>query len=356
MSDKRNSRNDAFDLLNREFAHLDLERENARNLEAIKRKQAIQQRQQTSVNNNRFIEEDEEVEEETGGSGCMGSALRIFLILILAGALAWIVFMPQGSLEELMNKIYPQITEFTSWVTDQFSGGNSSGNPSDHFKDTSNTDVSSDVRDTRKDETASTTQAGNSTTASTAASKTATASTTRTPAKQDNNSAETGDISYSITVYRQSQIVVVYDSSGNPAKVFTCSSGKSSTPTKLGEYSIRAKYRWRFMVGNCYTQYASSFSNGYLFHSIPYNKKNPGTMSNSSYDKLGNPASSGCIRLCFRDTKWIYDNCPIGTNISVIDEKAPAGLNPEIIPARIDDSAHSGWDPTDDSPDSPYNK
>ena len=110
------------------------------------------------------------------------------------------------------------------------------------------------------------------------------------------------------------------------------------------------------MVGNCYTQYASSFSSGYLFHSIPYNKKNAGTMSNASYDKLGNPASSGCIRLCFRDTKWIYDNCPIGTPVHVVDENAPAGSVPEIIPERIKDTAHNGWDPTDDSPESPYNK
>ena len=79
-------------------------------------------------------------------------------------------------------------------------------------------------------------------------------------------------------------------------------------------------------------------------------------MSNSSYDKLGNPASSGCVRLCFRDTKWIYDNCPVGTAVQVVDEKAPTGSVPEIIPARIKDSSHNGWDPTDDSPESPYNK
>ena len=29
---------------------------------------------------------------------------------------------------------------------------------------------------------------------------------------------------------------------------------------------------------------------------------------------------------------------------------------PEIIPERVKDSAHSGWDPTDDSPENPYNK
>ena len=157
-------------------------------------------------------------------------------------------------------------------------------------------------------------------------------------------------------LYLKSQVTVVYEPSGEIAKAFICSTGKASTPTRTGNYKIRAKYRWRLMIGNCYTQYASSFSSGYLLHSIPYNKRNAGTMSNASYDKLGNPASSGCVRLCFRDSKWVYDNCPIGTKVSVIDENAPAGSVPEIIPERINDTEHSGWDPTDDSPDSPYNK
>ena len=328
----RNNYNDAFDLLNSEFANVELEKENARNLENLRRRQVIKQQTQME-------EEDFDEEEESGGSGCFGIALRVLLIVMLAGALAWVVFMPKGSLNELWEKVSPNVDSAYSWalgffglsqenVDSQKSNDSSDGGTS---SDANPSEVSSDEPD----------------------------DTPVTDASADEGNAQdvgTSDSPYSITVYRPSQIVIIYDSSGNPAKIFSCSSGKAATPTKLGDYAIRAKYRWRFMVGNCYTQYASSFSSGYLFHSIPYNKKNAGTMSNASYDKLGNPASSGCIRLCFRDTKWIYDNCPIGTPVHVVDENAPAGSVPEIIPERIKDTAHNGWDPTDDSPESPYNK
>ena len=328
----KNNYNDAFDLLNSEFANVELEKENARNLENLRRRQVIKQQTQME-------EEDFDEEEESGGSGCFGIALRVLLIVMLAGALAWVVFMPKGSLNELWEKVSPNVDSAYSWalgffglsqenVDSQKSNDSSDGGTS---SDANPSEVSSDEPD----------------------------DTPVTDASADEGNAQdvgTSDSPYSITVYRPSQIVIIYDSSGNPAKIFSCSSGKAATPTKLGDYAIRAKYRWRFMVGNCYTQYASSFSSGYLFHSIPYNKKNAGTMSNASYDKLGNPASSGCIRLCFRDTKWIYDNCPIGTPVHVVDENAPAGSVPEIIPERIKDTAHNGWDPTDDSPESPYNK
>ena len=348
-----NKSNDAFDLLNSEFANADLEKENARNLENLRRKQAI--KQQAKAEEEPITGEEEEDE---GGSSCFGIAFRILIILLLAGALAWIVFMPAGSLNELMEKVSPRIETSFSWFAGLFGGQSGNSGP----------DNSSDVpASSDPGVTSSETVDSENVSSETATSETATSETTlpassdegTNPTKTDSSDVQDTQESnspYSITVYRPSQIVIVYDYSGNPAKIFSCSSGKASTPTKLGDYSIRAKYRWRFMVGNCYTQYASSFSSGYLFHSIPYNRKNAGTMANSSYDKLGNPASSGCIRLCFRDSKWIYDNCPIGTPVHVVDENAPAGSVPEIIPERIKDSAHNGWDPTDDSPDSPYNQ
>ena len=333
-----NNNNDAFDLLNSEFANVELEKENARNLENLRRRQAVRQQ---AVTEEDFDAEDDE---ESGGSGCVGIALRLLLIVLLACALAWIVFMPEGSMTELLQKLSPHAENAYSWFAGFFDGD----------KEKSGEAVSSDSAEpVSSDDGQVSSQAA--TTAATNGSG-QTSSDTASAQGDEGQNVNTGDSPYHIKVYRPSQIVVVYDSAGNPAKVFSCSSGKASTPTKLGDYSIRAKYRWRFMVGNCYTQYASSFSNGYLFHSIPYGKKNPGTMANSSYDKLGNPASSGCIRLCFRDSKWIYDNCPVGTPVQVVDETAPAGTVPEIIPERIKDEAHSGWDPTDDAPENPYNR
>lgn len=53
----------------------------------------------------------------------------------------------------------------------------------------------------------------------------------------------------------------------------------------------------------------------YLFHSVP-------TTANGSYNvkeaqKLGKPASHGCIRLSVPDAKWINNNIPNGTQVTI---------------------------------------
>ncbi|MBQ7372381.1 MAG: L,D-transpeptidase [Blautia sp.] len=60
-------------------------------------------------------------------------------------------------------------------------------------------------------------------------------------------------------------------------------------------------------------------------------------MNKSAYDRLGNPASAGCIRLCVADAKWVYDNCH-GCKITIFtgsrknDEvfKSPLGRKPLV--------------------------
>ncbi len=162
---------------------------------------------------------------------------------------------------------------------------------------------------------------------------------------------------YFIVVYKGSQSVVVYgkDSNGDytkQAKVFTCSTGRKSSPTRIGKYHIRAKYRWRELVGGVYGQYSSSISGDYLFHSVPYYRRDASTLEDEEYDKLGTPASKGCIRMCVRDCKWIYDNCSIGTQVIIINESGPSGPG---VPSRRSGSEYSGWDPSDKwASDNPY--
>lgn len=155
-----------------------------------------------------------------------------------------------------------------------------------------------------------------------------------------------------VVVYTLSQSVVTYkkDSNGGYTKLYKrlkCSTGvKDVTPTKEGVYCIVNKFRWYRLMGGVYGQYCCRFSeeDGYYFHSVPYKSKDPSTMSNDGYDKLGRSASHGCIRLCARDAKWLYDYLPVGTQVSVVWEKGPYGLD---IPARNTDPKYDGWDPTD---------
>ena len=204
---------------------------------------------------------------------------------------------------------------------------------------------------------------GNMTTATTTVTKkSVTKTTTAVAGDADENGSyiirQDYKSPYYIVVYTGSQSVAVYgkDSSGEYTrlvKAFICSTGrKDSSPTRKGMYKIRAKYRWRLLVGHVYGQYNSSISSSYLFHSVPYYGQNASTLENEEYDKLGSPASKGCIRMCVRDCKWIYDNCPIGTQVHVVWASGPRG---DSVPQRNRDVRYSGWDPSDRwSKDNPY--
>ncbi len=72
-----------------------------------------------------------------------------------------------------------------------------------------------------------------------------------------------------------------------------------------------------------------------------------------AHNKLGQVASHGCVRLCVRDAKWIYNNVPSGTPVEIYNSKNPGPLGK---PEAIKLSGYWGWDPTDDTnPANPYN-
>lgn len=95
----------------------------------------------------------------------------------------------------------------------------------------------------------------------------------------------------------------------------SCVTGKESTPTVRGEYSIYTKSP--SFDGNmdspawytCY--YASMFYPEYFFHSIIYYQGTWDVMDST----MGGSASHGCVRLDTDIAKWIYDNIPLGTKV-----------------------------------------
>ncbi len=151
---------------------------------------------------------------------------------------------------------------------------------------------------------------------------------------------------YLIKVNKQMNTVTIYkkDAKGKytvPVKAMVCSTGKN---TPIGTYRTKAKYRWRILIGNVYGQYATRITGHILFHSVYYYKKNPATLSAKEFNKLGTSASMGCIRLQVADTKWIYDNCGIGTTVVIYNSKNPGPLGK---PKAVKVSSKTKWDPTD---------
>lgn len=163
---------------------------------------------------------------------------------------------------------------------------------------------------------------------------------------------------YYIMVNRQENCVTVYEQDENgeytiPMKAMVCSVGVSDG-TPLGTFRTSDKYAWRYLYGDVYGQYAYRINKNILFHSVPYYTKNKGDLESEEYNKLGQAASLGCVRLSVEDAKWLVDNCPSGTKVTIYDNPNPGPLG-KPTPKKIDlNSPYKGWDPTDPSVENPW--
>lgn len=153
---------------------------------------------------------------------------------------------------------------------------------------------------------------------------------------------------YKIKVNTQTNVVTIYKKSGDkykPYKAMVCSSGGKLTPT--GTFKLKQKIGWCKLVGNVWGQYSTVINGNYLFHSVPYSKKAKNKIIGKEYNKLGTSCSHGCIRLSVMDAKWISDNCPQGTKVTIFRSSSNGPLGK---PKPLKVNFKHGWDPTD--PDS----
>lgn len=161
---------------------------------------------------------------------------------------------------------------------------------------------------------------------------------------------------YEIKVNRKMNCVTVYtyDSDGKytiPIRAMVCSCGKNNG-TITGNFGLYFKKEWNALYQGVYGHYVSGISGDYLFHSVPYYTPQSDDLEVEEFNKLGTDASLGCVRMAIADTKWIYDNCPSDTAITIYDDDDAGPLGkPEAI--KITDKK-CGWDPTDDNPKNPY--
>ncbi|HOB30331.1 MAG TPA: L,D-transpeptidase [Bacillota bacterium] len=103
-------------------------------------------------------------------------------------------------------------------------------------------------------------------------------------------------------------------------KEMAASTGVEGHETPLGTFEIQNRGLWFF--NEKYGQgakYWVSFKDWgiYLFHSLAMDKDRE--IIEEEAEKLGQPASHGCIRLKVEDAKWIYDNIPEKTKVLIHD-------------------------------------
>lgn len=163
---------------------------------------------------------------------------------------------------------------------------------------------------------------------------------------------------YYIKVNNQMNTVTVYtkDSQGNytiPVKAMVCSTGYASP--KNSKYKTQGKWNWGKMFGGVYTQYETLITGNILFHSVPYLKQyDPSSLEYWAYDQLGTTCSAGCIRLTVADSKWIYDNCAVGTTVEFYSSSNPGPLGKPTAMKISNYTEYRGWDPTDPDPNNPW--
>ena len=133
------------------------------------------------------------------------------------------------------------------------------------------------------------------------------------PIEEQDIDFNSGD-DFRIEVDLTKQKVFVYYKD-NMIRKMICSGGAGES-TPLGEFETTKKieYFWvdRFNMGAFYW---TKFYKKYLFHSVPFDKN--GEMIVKEYEKLGSPVSQGCIRLKLEESKWLYDELPLGVKVII---------------------------------------
>ena len=154
---------------------------------------------------------------------------------------------------------------------------------------------------------------------------------------------------YLIKINKEMNCMTIYAQDGGngyiiPVKSFLTSVGDD---TPVGTFKTPEKYRWRLMIHDVYTQYATRLGAGLpiLIHSIIYDAANPMTVWASTYNNMGIARSAGCILLVSGDAKWVYDHCALGTTVQVYNSSVAGPFERPTIAAEI--PFEQTWDPSD---------
>ena len=178
----------------------------------------------------------------------------------------------------------------------------------------------------------------------------------------DTNSEYAENHKYCVGINRNKNVVTVYGKDKDnkytkPVKAILCSCGKKGgNDTPAGTFKTADRVRWLSLVDGTYGQYTTRIDGHIWFHSVPYYGQDPSRLEYDEYNKLGDNASLGCVRVNVEDAKWLYENLDFNTIVKIYDDENPGPLG-KPKGNKIDTSSpNKGWDPTDPDPINPWNK
>ncbi|AFY46150.1 hypothetical protein Nos7524_0228 [Nostoc sp. PCC 7524] len=96
---------------------------------------------------------------------------------------------------------------------------------------------------------------------------------------------------------------------GKPVYAIIISSGKKSTPTRVGTFKIQSKHKSTRMRGRTYdvpnVPHAMFYDGNYGIHGAYWHKR------------FGTPVSHGCINLAPDHAKWLFNWSSLGTPVVI---------------------------------------
>ncbi|WP_414542123.1 L,D-transpeptidase [Nostoc sp. CCY0012] len=96
---------------------------------------------------------------------------------------------------------------------------------------------------------------------------------------------------------------------GKPVYAVIISSGKKSTPTRVGTFKIQSKHKSTRMRGRNYdvpnVPHAMFYQGNYGIHGAYWHKK------------FGTPVSQGCVNVAPNHAKWLFDWASLGTQVVI---------------------------------------
>lgn len=135
--------------------------------------------------------------------------------------------------------------------------------------------------------------------------------------------------SYTMTIYAlddKNEYTDVY-------RTYRIAHGGNKTPT--GSFKLGSRERWHNFSGD-YAQYAIAYHSRLYLHGPLYEEKDPYTLIPKYYDgekAIGMPTTAGCIRMVSEAARFIYNKCPKGTVVEIVNG-SPRGTSSAHIPSR----------------------
>lgn len=139
--------------------------------------------------------------------------------------------------------------------------------------------------------------------------------------------------SFTLTIYEK-------DDAGEYTKVYATyriAHGGNKTPAgkfTLGDESTRD--RWHDFPDGGTVQYATKYEGRLYIHSPLYATADPAQMWPKYYDGekgIGKESTGGCLRMVTEAAKFIYENCPAGTVLEIVNG-SPKGTQSDPQPSR----------------------